>query len=192
MNMESFIINRTSEIRKNKAELEDKLKVKISIIGKKVTIEGEAVDEYEASIILEAIDFGFSAKKALMLKDPEILFRRINIKKFSKPQRRSDVRSRVIGTEGKTKRTIENIGNCEMVVNHNEIAIICPASTIEETTTAITNLIRGSKQGNVYAFMEKMNRERKKFSDDLGLKTKKEEDKAEKEFEDSEDDYEEE
>jgi len=172
--METFIFERTSEIKRNKQELERKLKVSISITGRKVTIEGDAMDEYEASIILEAINLGFSSKKALQLKDPEMVFRKINIKKFSKPQRHSDVRSRLIGTEGKTKRTLENIGSCNMVVRGNEVGIICPAETIEETTTAITNLIRGSKQANVYAFLEKMNRERKKFPDDLGLKTKKE------------------
>ena len=185
--MEQFIFDKTAEIRRNKQELESKLKVSISIAGRKVTIEGEAMDEYEASIILEAMDIGFSAKKALILKDPDMTFRRLNIKKFSKPQRRSDVRARIIGTEGKTKRTIENIGSCDIVVKGNEIGIICPAETVEETTTAVKNLIKGSKQGNVYAFMEKMNRERKNFSEDLGLKTKKEEAKAEIELEDSED-----
>jgi ribosomal RNA assembly protein len=177
--MEQFIFNKTGEIRKHKEELERKLKVSISITGKKVVIEGDAMDEYESSLVLDAIDLGFSAKKALQLKDPEMTFRKINIKKFSKPQRRGDVRSRIIGTEGKTKRTIENIGSCDMVVKGNEIGIICPAETIEETTTAIINLVRGSKQSNVYAFMEKMNRERRGFSDDLGLKTKRKEGKKE-------------
>lgn len=179
--MEQFIFDRTTEIRKNKAELEQKLKVSISITGKKVTIDGEGIDEYEASIILEAIDMGFSAKKALQLKDPDMTFRRLNIKKFSKPQRRPDVRARVIGTEGKTKRTIENIGSCDLVIKGNDIGIICPAETVEETTTAIRNLIKGSKQGNVYAFMEKMNRERKSFSEDLGLKIKDKENQSEEE-----------
>lgn len=179
--MESFILDKTAEVRKNKEELEQKLKVSISITGRKVTIDGDAVDEYEASLILEAIDLGFSAKKALQLKDPDMVFRRLNIKKFTKPQRIPDVRSRIIGTEGKTKRTIENIGSCDMVIKGNEIGLICPAETLEETTTAISNLIRGSKQGNVYAFLEKMNRERKKFADDLGLKTKKDKEKEEKE-----------
>ena len=58
-------------------------------------------------------------------------------------------------------------------VDEFEIGIIASAETIQETVTAITNLIRGSKQGNVYAFLERMNAERKKLSEDLGLKENK-------------------
>jgi KH domain-containing protein len=171
--METIFIEKIAEIKRNIKELEYKLKVRMSFQGRSLSISGEAIDEYEASIIINAINFGFSAKQALSLQEPDMQFRILNIKDFTRRKNLKEVRARLIGTEGKTKRTLENVGNCEIVINDNEIGVIGTANTLDETTTAIVSLIRGSKQGNVYAFMEKMNRERKAMDDDLGLKDKK-------------------
>ena len=88
----------------------------------------------------------------------------------------SEVRGRIIGREGKTKRTIEEISGCDLYINEdiNQIGIIGNAESIEEATTALTNLIKGSKHANVYRFLEKINTERKKNRFDLGLKNKNE------------------
>ncbi|MBI2631808.1 hypothetical protein HYW75_02285 [Candidatus Pacearchaeota archaeon] len=161
--METLFFDRISEIRKEKNNLERELGVKIKIKGKEVSTEGTSFDEYEARIVLEAIQFGFSSKIALSLRDEHNIFRRIHIKDFTKRKKLEDVRARIIGTEGKTKRTIENISNTHLIIKGNEVGIIGTAETIEEATTAITNLIRGSKQSNVYHFLERMNAEKKRY-----------------------------
>jgi ribosomal RNA assembly protein len=76
-----------------------------------------------------------------------------------------EVRGRIIGKEGKTKRTIESIADCEVKIMENEMAVICHTNDIEEVTTAMTNLIRGTKASNIYGFLEKMNKEKKKYND---------------------------
>lgn len=175
--METIIFEKTGEVRRNLKELEEKLKVSIKIVGKKVIITGEAMDEYEAMIILDAINFGFSEKKALQLKDPDFQFRKISIKDFTRRKNLEDVRGRLIGSEGKTKRTIENITDSELEIRNNSVGIICLADSMDDTVTAIKNLVRGSKQSNVYAYLEKMNANRKRtLAADLGLKSKAEED----------------
>lgn len=173
--MEELYFKKVRELVKEKNYLENKLKVKITIKGKQVRIEGGAVDEYEASLVLGAMQFGFSAKNALLLLDEQFVFRKIPIKNFTRRKELKEVRARIIGKEGKTKRTIENIASSEVVIDGNEIGIICPADEIEEATTAITNLIRGTKEANVYSFLERMNADKKNFPDDLGLKIKKKE-----------------
>lgn len=170
--METIVFERVKELKKNIPQLEKKLNVEIKMTGKTATISGEGIDEFEAKIVLDAINFGFSAKKALILKDQDMSFKILNIKKFTRPNRLEDARARLIGTEGKTKRTIEQVASCDLVINGNEVGIIAPAISIENTITALTNLIRGSKTANVYSFLERMNAERKKLSDDLGLKIK--------------------
>jgi ribosomal RNA assembly protein len=160
--METLFVERTTEIKREKELLESELKVRIEIQGRKITIEGPALNEYEAKIILEAIGFGFSAKTALMLKEETFIFRIIKIKDVTRKKNIELVKSRIIGTYGKTKSTIESIADCKIVVQGNSVGIIGSAEEIEEATTAINNLIRGSKQSNVYKFLEKMNRERKK------------------------------
>lgn len=168
--METIIFENTLEIRKNLKELQDKLKVKISLQGRKVTLEGEPVDEYEANIILGAINFGFSAKKALVLLEPEMIFKTLNIKDSTKRKKLEDVRGRIIGKEGQVKRTIEDISDCLTELRGNTIGIIGSADNINNVITALKNLVRGSKQANVYRYLEEMNTYRKDQDDDLGLK----------------------
>lgn len=169
--METIIFENTLEIRKNLKELQDKLKIKISLQGRKVTIEGEPVNEYEANIILGAINFGFSAKKALVLLEPEMIFKTLNIKDSTKRKKLEDVRGRIIGKDGQVKRTIEDVSDCLTELRGNTIGIIGSADNINNVITALKNLIRGSKQANVYRYLEEMNTYRKDMDDDLGLKT---------------------
>lgn len=174
--MEEIFFNNTSEIRKNLAELKQKLKVDIGLSGKKVTIDGDAINEFTASQVLNAINTGFSAKRALLLLDEEMAFVKIPIKSFTRRKDMDIVRGRIIGREGKTKRTIEDVAGCFIVVNEdqNEVGIIGSAESIEETKTAITNLIHGTKEANVYRFLERMNTERKKSLYDFQQKKKEE------------------
>jgi len=160
--METLYIKKTTELKRTKDELEKALKVKITIKANQVTIDGEPVDEFEASNVIEAIGMGFSAKKALLLKDPDYTFRKINIKHFTRRKNLEDVRARIIGKEGKTKKTMEDISGTYIVLDNNEVGLIGPTEEIDNETTAMLNLIKGTKQANVYKFLEKLNTEKKK------------------------------
>lgn len=162
--MEILIFDKTTELRRNKTELEEKLDIKITIQGRKVTIIGSQIEEYEASLVLDAINLGFSARKALQLKDESKIFRVLNIKNLTRKKNLQNVRARIIGREGKTKRTIENITNSDIVIKDNEIGIIADAESIEDTITGISNLIRGTKEANTYRYLEKINTKRKRES----------------------------
>ena len=119
----------------------------------------------------------FQKKKALQLLDPEATFRKIHIKNFTRRKNIGEVRARLIGTEGKTKRTLEEIGSCDIIIGDTEVGIIGSAENIEKTTTAITNLIKGSKQANVYRFLERMNTIEKKRRGEAYEKNKESEQK---------------
>ena len=161
--METIIFSSTKEIKKEQTLLERKLGVKIKINGRKVTFEGNTFDEYEASIILEAINFGFPAQIAMLLKDEEVVFRKLNIKNFTRRKNLEIVKGRLIGTHGRTKQTIESLADCKIIIKGNEIGIICSGEEIEYAITSVTSLIKGSKQGNVYKFLERINASRKEF-----------------------------
>jgi ribosomal RNA assembly protein len=159
--METIFFDRLTELKRTHDELEKRLKVTITIEGKRVIIRGNTFEEYEALTVLEAMNFGFSAQTALMLKDEDIVFRRIHIKDFTNRKDLETVKARIIGTQGRTKRTIENLANCEVMIKGNEVGLICPAEEIDYVITGMTNLIRGSKQANVYKFLERINTARK-------------------------------
>ncbi|MBX4196312.1 hypothetical protein KW805_01865 [Candidatus Pacearchaeota archaeon] len=171
--METLLFERTGEIRRTKDELEQKLGVKITVVGRKVTIEGDALEEYEASIILDAISFGFSAKKALALKEEDMIFRKIPIRNFTRRKDLREVKSRIIGSEGKTKKTVETIAGCQLVIQQNSVGVIGSSEAVDAAETAIVNIIKGSKQANAYQYLERMNQSRKTHEEGLGLKEKK-------------------
>lgn len=159
--MIQLFLEKTKNIIREKKILEEKLSVKINIKGNNVSIEGDALEEYEASIVLEAMGFGFSAKNAIMLKDPNYSFTELNIKDI-KNKNLEVIRSRLIGRQGKTKKTIESISGCKIIIKEdNRVGIIGYAEELSSAITAITNLIRGSKQSNVYSYLEKRNTEKK-------------------------------
>lgn len=159
--METIFIRRMQEVKKNIKKLETSLKVKIEIKGRYANISGDSLDEYEASLVFEAVNFGFSVEKAIALKREDIIFRKIQIRDFTKRKNLIDVRSRIIGTEGRTKRTIENITGCDVIINDSDVGVIGDAESIESASVAISNLIRGSKQANVYKYLEDVNRGKK-------------------------------
>lgn len=155
--MEIIGFQKTTELRRARKELEKKLKVEIKIQGRRITVNSKkTLDEYEASQVLEAINFGFSAKKALLIKEQGMLLRIINIKDFTRKKNLKEVRARIIGKQGKTKKTIENISDCPLILRDNEMGIIGYPESIEELIGGITRLIRGTKQSNTYRYLEKM------------------------------------
>lgn len=170
--METLLLNNPSAIRREKRLLEQQLHVSISLAGQKVTIEGAPLDEYIAQLVLEAISFGFTLKQALQLKSEDVVFKKLHIRDFTRRKNLRDVRARLIGKEGKTKRTIEGIADCSIVISTSEVGIIGDAASIDATVQAIQNIIKGSKQANVYSYLERRNAERKKHGGEIGLKIK--------------------
>lgn len=158
--MKEIYISNIREVTKNKDKLEKELKVRISIEGKKVLVEGGGVEEYEAELVFSAIDFGFKVKNALLLKDEEMSFKKVHIKDHTK-RNLKDIKARVIGTKGKAKRTMEEISNCKILIKEHEVGIIGAVEDVDNVVTAIISVIKGSKQSNMYAYLERMNRIRK-------------------------------
>ena len=174
--MQTITLNKTLEIKRTKKDLEKKLNVKLSLVGKQLSIEGDSFEEYEAQLVLEAIDLGFSTEKALLLKNEDFVFRKIHIKDHTRRKNLEEVRGRIIGTRGKTKNTLESLTDSHIMINDSFVSIISPSANIEEATTAITNIIRGTKQTNAYKFLEKLNQKDFDSKDgDLGLKEEHEE-----------------
>lgn len=157
---ETFYIKKIQEIKKNKKELEEKLNVKISTNKNQVTIKGETLDEFDARRVLEAIQLGFSAKKALLLKNENYDLKIINIKDHTR-RNLSDVKARLIGKKGKTKRVFSETSGCEIIITDTQVGIIGDVLDVKDASTAVINLIRGSKQTNMYRFLEKQNKRKK-------------------------------
>jgi len=152
---------RLREILKNKNKIEKELGIKLSNKGRNIFIEGPAENEYLCLRIIEAINLGFTLEKALNLKNEETILHILNIKDITKRNDLERVRARLIGTHGKTRENIENLSDCLVSVHDNRVGIIGQVGCIEEAIISLKCLIQGSKQGNIYARLEKKKKERR-------------------------------
>ena len=149
------------EIINNKNKIEKELNVKLSNQGRNIFIEGDAENEYLCLRIIEAINLGFSLKKALSLKNEEVILHILNIRDITRRNDLERVRARLIGTQGKTKNNIEKLSDCLISIHDNWVGIIGEVGCIEEAIISLRLIIQGSKQGNVYARLEKKKKERR-------------------------------
>jgi len=165
--MIKIIVDKLVRITKNRKKLEEILGVKIENRGTEVYIEGDAENEYIAEKVVNALNFGFPFSVAIEIKTADLVFERINIKDYTKQKDLARVRGRIIGAQGKTIKTISELGNCYMELKDNYVGIIGEPEFIKNAQEAIISLAKGAKQANVYAYLEK---HRPEEVVDLGLK----------------------
>lgn len=165
--MKKIFSEKFLRIVKNKKKLEEKLNIKLTNRGKEISIEGDSLNEYIAEKVIEALNFGFPFSVSVLIKDEDFLFEILNIKDYTRGKDLERIRARIIGKKGKTLKTLSQLTNCNFELKDNQIGIIGDAENIENAQQAIVSIVRGSKQSNMYSFLEK---HRPKPILDLGLK----------------------
>ncbi|KKP91751.1 MAG: KH domain protein [Parcubacteria group bacterium GW2011_GWA1_36_12] len=165
-------VNNPKEINRTKERIESKLNAKINLNGRILTIDTDPLNEFEAQRLVDALNLGFSSHVALKVLDEEMAFIKINIKDYANTKNLEVVRARLIGTHGKTKHTLQEITKCDISIHDNEVGIIGPAEIAESALTAVTNIIRGTKQANAYKYLERINTQKKTKSPKFTAKNK--------------------
>lgn len=159
--MISISVNNPKEVIRSKERIEQKINAKISVKGKTLSIDTDPLNEFEVQRMVDALNLGFSAEKAMKVLDEENTFIVINIKDYANTKNLEVVRSRLIGTHGKTKKTLQEITKCDISIHDNIVGIIGPAEVTESALTAVTNIIRGTKQANAYKYLERINTQKR-------------------------------
>ncbi len=165
--MKKIICDNIARIIKNKKKLEQKLNVKIINKGKELFIEGYPEDEYLAEKVIDALDFDFPFSTAMSIKNEDLIFEIIKIKDYTKRKDLNVIKGRIIGKKGKTLKTLCELTKCNFEIKNNYIGIIGEPEYIKNAQDSIIFLIKGTKQANVYKFLEK---HQVKHVIDLGLK----------------------
>ena len=155
------ILEDQSIFKKYTRKIERELNVKIEIKGNEIFVTGPGESEYVAIKIIEAFDLGFSYDYAILLKNEENILQVINIKSLTHRKNLEEIRGRIIGTNGGTLRTVHGLTGCAISLKDNQVGIIGHAEDIEDAVQAIKSLIQGSKQGNIYARLERHKKEKR-------------------------------
>src|SRR3989344_5462263 len=119
-----------------KRNIQRQTKTKIIIEGEEVTIDGDSINALDAENTLSIIDL---PKNKATLKR---------------------VRSRLIGTNGKSRRNIERLTGTHISVYGKTVSLIGEYSNVEIAERAINKLIKGVSHRFVYEFLEAKQNER--------------------------------
>jgi len=165
--MKTILSEKLPRILKNKKRLEEKLNIKITNRGKEVKITGKPADEYIAEKVIDALNLGFPFSIAILIKEDDLLFEILNIKDYTTRKDLERVRARIIGKSGKTLKTLNKLTKCNFEIKDNQIGIIGAPEFIENAQESVISIVKGAKQSNVYAHLEK---NQAKPVLDLGLK----------------------
>lgn len=186
--MRNVKVQNMRKVKKAVPVIENKTKVHIGFGKDSVGINGNELNEFLVEKVILAVDFGFHPEDACLLLNEDFVLEFIDIKEHTRRKNLKDVRGRVIGREGKARKTLENLTGSVIVVKENTVGIIVDSDHLDSIIQGIESLIQGAKHGNVFSYLEKQNTSRKKFDrEDLGLKEDFEDMDVDLDEEDSED-----
>lgn|SRR3989338_8312489 len=159
----AVIIGKEGSVKK---EVEEATKTKLNIDSKEgdVFVSGEdALGLYTAREIIKAVGRGFNPDVAKLLLKPDYIFEVIDLNEYAKSKDAMlRLKGRVIGKEGKSRRLIEELTECNISVFGKTISIIGLPESAANARRAVESLLRGSPHSNVYNWLEKKRRESKK------------------------------
>jgi ribosomal RNA assembly protein len=121
-----------------------------------VRIEGDAYDELQAQNVVKAIGRGFNPEKAMRLVERETGLHVLDVSEYdSSRSRQNELKGRVIGRDGETRRHIENEADVELSVYGSTVGIIGKMSNVQVARQAIEMLLNGASHATAYNYLEK-------------------------------------
>jgi ribosomal RNA assembly protein len=160
------LVGKNGEIKK-KIEEETHTTLIIDSESGDVTVDDTKAEDpiliLKCTDMVKAIGRGFSPERALRLLQDDVYFSLLDIRDFvGKSQKHvRRVRSRIIGTKGKTRRLIEELTGVSVSIYGNTVGIIGESEDLGNAVTAIEMLLSGSEHSAVYSFLEKRKRSQK-------------------------------
>jgi ribosomal RNA assembly protein len=119
--------------------------------------------------IIRALGRGFSPEHAMRLFSDDIYFELVDIHDYvgKNKSRMRQVSARIIGSEGKTRRIIEEQTGCHLAIQGHTVGIIGDLTNLGNAKKACDMILRGAEHASVYGFLE--SQRRKSNQADAGL-----------------------
>jgi ribosomal RNA assembly protein len=156
---------------KVKSHIEEKLQVTLQIDGEgsvSIKLSEKAKDPsmlLKAKDVVTAIGRGFTPEETYrLIRNEDDIFDLIDLRLvFGRSE--SDikrVKSRIIGTEGKTRRLIEELSEANVVVYGHTVGIIGSFEQADTAHNAVQMIIEGCQHHTVYHYLQRKRTELKK------------------------------
>lgn len=152
----AVLIGKKGDVKKQ-LEMQTKTAIKVDSQEGDVLVEGDdPISLLTVKDMIAAIGRGFNPELAQLLLKQDYVFEILDITDFLKGKDHMvRVKGRVIGQEGKARKTIEDLTQCHISVFGKTIGIIGPVDFIMAAKRAVEMLLRGSPHSNVYRMLEK-------------------------------------
>ncbi|MBS3168139.1 RNA-processing protein [Candidatus Woesearchaeota archaeon] len=149
-----------------KRKIQTALNIKLIIDSKTgdVVLEGkDSLNLLVGQNIVKAIGRGFNPEVALELLNENNHFEIINVEDFANNSKNRFVglKSRVIGTGGKARKTVEILTDTKIVVYGKTIGIIGNYEGVELARKAFESLLGGSRHSTIYAWLDRQKKKLK-------------------------------
>lgn len=152
----AVVIGKNGETKK---QLEIVTKTNIDVDSKEgeVIIEGEdSLNLFIAKEMIIAIGRGINPEIAQLLIKQDYGFDIINIMDYARTKKDMiRLKGRVIGREGRSRKTIEDLTECNISVYGKTIGIVGEIEKIGIARRAIESLLTGSPHSKVYHWLER-------------------------------------
>lgn len=149
-----------------KKHIEKKTKTKLDVKS-----EGDVIITCEDNInflvaqnMIKAVGRGFNPEIAGLLLDEDNILEIINILDFTGKSKKkfTRIKARLIGTQGRSRKLIEQMTNTEISIYGKTVSIIGSFDNVLLAKKALEHLLSGAPHGNVYKFIENQKKEIKK------------------------------
>ncbi|NLT38582.1 MAG: RNA-processing protein [Methanomassiliicoccus sp.] len=135
------------------------VKMRIDTEGE-VDIEDNPEDPLAALKVMDlvkAIGRGFSPHRAFRLLDEDEYLEVIELGDFvgKKGDQLARVRARLIGSNGKTRRIIEDLTGANMSIYGSTVSLVGNSIQLPIAKTAVEMILRGSEHATVYRYLER-------------------------------------
>ncbi len=141
---------------KVKSELQKRTGTRIEVQDD-VTIKGEPVDVMTAENVVKAVGRGFSPEIAMLLCSEENTIEIIPLPKERKELNR--IKSRLIGTKGKSRRNMEALTRTNISVFGRTVSIIGSYENASMAAGAVRKIMEGAPHSFVYKYLEERQKE---------------------------------
>ena len=157
---------------KIKGEIQNKCNVLIEIDSKTgdaiISSQSEPMstrmEPFKAVEVITAISKGFAPRRAYMLIDGnEDTLQLIDLRDYAGKSSNSmeRIKGRIIGEEGKSRRTIEDLTGAYISVYGHSVGLIGKSDQIKIASDAVTMLSKGKSHKSVYSMLQEARRKAK-------------------------------
>lgn len=153
---------------KVKEMIEKSCNVRLDIDGENgdILIKGNAsiedMEPFKAVELVTAIARGFSPDRAKRLFEDGVMLQTIDLKEYTRSRGSLErVKGRLIGSNGKARRLIEELSGAYISIYGHYVALIGKEEEIKPATDAILMLLHGSEHSSVYNMLQNARRRAK-------------------------------